>query len=128
MGLIPSVCRDACNKNTIVTDSGEIIALTAEEFDIVDLDAELDSNFYAPSPALPISHQPPRRIGWNQKPYPPKLNYIKQNKPLEIYWLVMMFFIFWGYSRWYNSWANNTMVRGPLPNTDICVDRFLLLR
>ncbi|AMB17065.1 myristoylated tegument protein [Macropodid alphaherpesvirus 1] len=81
MGLIPSACRDACNKNTIVTDSGEVVALTAEEFDSVDIDTELESNFYAPHPLQPIISYQPRR--WNSggpNSQPTKLNYIKQNK------------------------------------------------
>ncbi|BBM13183.1 myristylated tegument protein [pteropodid alphaherpesvirus 2] len=59
MGLAYSQVRACCRRNVIVTDNGESVALTAQEFDSVDIEPEWGGNFYI-APNLRVVTYPPR--------------------------------------------------------------------
>ncbi|AHM96278.1 myristylated tegument protein [Papiine alphaherpesvirus 2] len=59
MGLAGSrVGPCCCRRNVLVTDRGETVSLTANEFDAVELESDAGGNFYI-SPELRVVTQPP---------------------------------------------------------------------
>ncbi|AHM95987.1 myristylated tegument protein [Papiine alphaherpesvirus 2] len=66
MGLAGSrVGPCCCRRNVLVTDRGETVFLTANEFDAVELESDAGGNFYI-SPELRVVTQPPAQ----QPPHP----------------------------------------------------------
>ncbi|BAP00690.1 myristylated tegument protein [Pteropodid alphaherpesvirus 1] len=64
MGLAYSQVSACCRRNVIVTDNGESVALTAQEFDSVDIESDLGGNFYI-SPDLRVITHPPRHWSYS---------------------------------------------------------------
>nr|AQZ57476.1 tegument protein UL11 [Human alphaherpesvirus 2] len=59
MGLAFSGARPCCCRhNVIITDGGEVVSLTAHEFDVVDIESEEEGNFYVPPDMRVVTRAP----------------------------------------------------------------------
>nr|ADM23549.1 truncated myristylated tegument protein [Human alphaherpesvirus 1] len=62
MGLSFSGARPCCCRNNVlITDDGEVVSLTAHDFDVVDIESEEEGNFYVPPDMRVVTRAPGRQ-------------------------------------------------------------------
>ncbi|QAU10119.1 UL11 [Human alphaherpesvirus 1] len=62
MGLSFSGTRPCCCRNNVlITDDGEVVSLTAHDFDVVDIESEEEGNFYVPPDMRGVTRAPRRQ-------------------------------------------------------------------